>query len=93
METLIAATTNAASSAEFVVNEDRPTFVALGAYAAGEDATMQVWNGTAWVDVIIEGTTQVLDEQNTVLTVYGRGTYRFNKDATASAAGVIVTGV
>lgn len=93
METLIAATTAAATSAQFVVNEDRPTFVALGTYVDGEDATLEVWNGTAWVSVIVEGTTQVLDEQNTVLTVYGRGIYRFNKDASAAAAGVVVTGV
>lgn len=93
MAILLANTTLAVASDAFVVNTDRPTFIASGTYVDGEDATLQILSEGTWVNVIIEGTTQVLDEQNTVLTIYGRGTYRFNKDATSSAAGVVITGV
>ena len=85
---LLPKVTGAAQSRTVEVTSERSTFVATGTYADGEDATLQIYDGTAWVNVIVEGTTQVLDEQNTVLTVYGRGKYRFNKDATVAAAGV-----
>lgn len=89
----IADTTAEAWSPAFAVNKNGETFTTTGTYASGEDATLQIYNGSAWVNVIVEGTTQVLDEQNTVLTIYGRGTYRFHKEATASAAGVVSVGV
>lgn len=93
MGVLIANTTSAEASPPFTVNKERETLVSTGTYVDGEDATLQILAAGSWVNVIVEGTTQVLDEQNTVLTVYGRGTYRFNKDATASAAGVASVGV
>lgn len=87
-QVLLPNTTTAVASRTFEVTGERTTLIATGTYVDGEDATLQIYDGTSWVNTIVEGTTQVLDEQNTVLTVYGRGKYRFNKDATASAAGV-----
>lgn len=89
---LLKATTSAEQTAPFAVNGERPTFIAVGTYAAGEDATLEINSGTlatpVWETCIVEGTTQVLDEQNTILTIYGTGHYRFNKDATVGAAGI-----
>ena len=86
-------TTAAEASDPFSVNAERTTFVASGTYAGTESAVLQVKDHlNAWVDVVIEGTTQELSVSNTALTVYGVGTFRFNKSSSAAAAGVSKAG-
>lgn len=89
---LIANTTSADTSSPFQVTGERTTFIATGTYAATEDATLQVSpdGGTTWINVVEAAVTKVLDEENTVMTVYGRGLYRFNKGTSVAASGVAV---
>ncbi len=86
---IISNTTAAEVSPPFGVNTERTTLIATGTYSGGATAVLQIEApGAAWVNVIVEGTTQELSETNTVLTVYGTGTYRLNKASSGSATGV-----
>jgi hypothetical protein len=107
MSILIAAQTGATQSNTIHINAERPspvsekqgsfpggtTFrVTGGALGAGEYVKLQYHDGTGWRDATIEGNdAKILDENNAVVTVYGRMTsIRLSKSLTSSAIGVEV---
>jgi hypothetical protein len=63
-----------------------------GALGAGEYVKLQYHDGTDWRDANIGGNDgKILDENNAVVTVYGRMTsIRLSKSLTSSALGVEV---
>jgi hypothetical protein len=105
MSILIAAQTGATQSNTIHINAERPspvsekqgsfpggtTFrVTGGALGAGEYVKLQYHDGTGWRDATIEGNdAKILDEDNAVVTIYGRMTdIRVSKSVTSAALGV-----
>jgi len=103
MTVLIMAQKTAANSAKINVAENRvgtlprydtgATFRIIGAgLGAGEYVKLQYHDGTAWRDANINGNdAKILDEDNSVCTVYGRMIdMRVSKSVTAANIGVEV---
>jgi hypothetical protein len=103
MTVKIAKQTDAAVSSTFSIATDfqnvpannrlQATFRVIGgALGTDEYVKLQYNDGTSWLDVNIEGNDgKILDENNAVVTVYGRMTsIRLSKSLTSSAIGVEV---
>ena len=90
--TLLAATTDADQSASYTIKSYRTTmpvvFVCPG-LAGAEVGTLQYQDASgSWHDYYVDDTLQTCTATQTGLAVYGPGTYRIDKDATAGATSV-----
>lgn len=103
MTTLISPTTDAANSSSINISsirfgisklfDQKATFrVTGGLLGTDEYVKLQYYDGTNWINAEMGGNEgNILDEDNSVRTVYGRMTnVRVSKSATAAARGVEV---
>jgi hypothetical protein len=84
---IIAATTEEVTSHKFT--GDGTKSVTCGELAAGETVTLQyTHDGTEFKTLRLNGSDQVIDENHSILTINGPGSYRVIKSATAAAVSV-----
>lgn len=91
--TQLAATTSAGQSAQFIVDGNRTVtvlFHAAAGLSATEHGDIQITHddGTTWQDMFANGAQLRLNSTNNAVTIYGPGTFRVDKDATANATAV-----
>lgn len=90
-ETLLTATTDADQSDPVSVQGAKLpyTFHCAPLLAGAEKATVQFRGGNGtWYNLYIEGALQEITATNGMITVFGHGQFRIDKDATAGATGV-----
>jgi hypothetical protein len=88
-------TTDEAYSNSFGLAQDdtAANFVVTGAFTGAEKATLQQYNPAdeTWTDVVFQGNNYFLDSTTNTLGVWQDwGTYRFHKEATATAVGIVM---
>lgn len=94
--TLLAATTSSAQSTKVVVGrgevprEQRPISISAPGMAGAENADVQFSQdgGTTWNDLFEDGVQIRLTATNNMITIFGPGVFRIDKEATAAAVGV-----
>lgn len=91
---ILAATTSAAQSSSFDVGGrpdqiGRATVMAIG-IAGAENADIQFSHdaGTTWTDLFEAGSQIRLTATNNMVTIYGPGVFRIDKEATAGATSI-----
>lgn len=94
-KTLLAPQTGAGASSQFKVsseqNGQRPVSVIATGLAGAENADLQVNANDVWQDVFQDSAQVRLTATNNMVTVYGPGLYRVDKEATAGAAGIFLS--
>ena len=91
MSQIITETTDADQSKPISVSSgDLVTFALTGTYGATEYADVQYTDdgGSTWSDLYQDGSQVRLSTVNNMVTVYGPGIFRVDKDATSASAGV-----
>ena len=91
---ILAATTSAVASTSFIVGgrsdqDGRATISVIG-IAGAENADIQFSHdvGTTWTDLFQDGSQVRLTATNNMVTVYGPGLFRVDKEATAGATSI-----
>jgi len=94
---VIAATTSAGQSGDIVITgaaEIATVYIctANGSLTAGEYADIQISDdgGTTWFDMYKDGSQLRLHSTNNHESIYGRGTFRVDKEATTNAVAICV---
>ena len=91
--TELAATTSATQSKQFLVDGNRTVtivFHAAAGLSATEHGDIQISHddGTTWQDMFANGSQLRLNSTNNVVTIYGPGLFRVDKDTTTNATAV-----
>ncbi len=91
-EEILAATTSAAATEEFELQDPQTLPVSISAYgvASGEYVTLQYHDGTDWRDYYQDGAVDPVrvTPTHSMLSIWAVGRWRGDKSATASAVAV-----
>lgn len=91
METLLTATTDADQSDPVAIKGAKSpyTFHCAPPLAGTEEAQIQYLGGNGtWYDLQLDGSEVKMTASHRMVTLYGPGVFRVDKDATAGATGV-----